>query len=400
MTIAAHNRPAETYELHPGSPIEIELAPCGIADITPFLQLTASQRHEGTIIERSTVICSQLDGEPDDRYHEIFARQIDTPEKFMRLLALLMGFASGNAVARDGGTGSFGLEVGRRAPARVYWSCSPAPSPRTLSQLTTWLQSWSICAGRQVGWPYSRRVGMTYGSLPSRPGVRWRRRFHDARGTKDRQSSPLSNFQRATAAYAFQRLYGESDSTRRFLVADETGLGKTHVAREVIVPNYRTPPGGRPCKTYRHRIRVLQRGYRCPEHPQAQHHGFGESKLCDSAEPADHNARDAETQSSARGGSRSTFVAFTPGTSFQLGHQMGRKEERAVLYALLRDHLGIRGPRATAALRIFQGGVSTWQKFRDWNVAGVDGASFRARNPPDIPEGIRTKPGTRVIWFR
>ena len=44
-----------------------------------------------------------------------------------------------------------------------------------------------------------------------------------------------------------------------------------------------------------------------------------------------------------------------------------------MLYALLRDHLGLRGARATAALRIFQGGVSTWQKFRDqWDVAGVD----------------------------
>ena len=73
------------------------------------------------------------------------------------------------------------------------------------------------------------------------------------------------------------------------------------------------------------------------------------------------------------GGSKpTTFVAFTPGTSFQLGHQMGRKEERAVLYVLLRDHLGLRGARVTAALRIFQGGVSTWQKFRDRCVAAVD----------------------------
>ena len=105
VTIAAHNRPAEAYELHPGEPVEIELSPREIADITPFLQLTASQTDEGTVIERSTVICSLLDGEPDDRYHEIFARQIDTPERFMRLLALLMGFATGNVVARDGGTG-------------------------------------------------------------------------------------------------------------------------------------------------------------------------------------------------------------------------------------------------------------------------------------------------------
>ena len=43
-----------------------------------------------------------------------------------------------------------------------------------------------------------------------------------------------------------------------------------------------------------------------------------------------------------------------------------------MLYVLLRDHLGLRGARATAALRIFQGGVTTWQKFRDWNVGAVD----------------------------
>ena len=107
VTIAAHNRPTETYELRPGETIEIELTPREIADITPFLQLTASRTDEGSVIERSTVICSQLDGEPDDRYHEIFARQIDTPEKFMRLLALLMGFASGNVVGNASGTGGW-----------------------------------------------------------------------------------------------------------------------------------------------------------------------------------------------------------------------------------------------------------------------------------------------------
>ena len=117
VTIAAHNRPAETYELHPGEHIDIRMSPRGIADITPFLQLTATQTDEGTVIDRSTVICSQLEGEPDDRYHEIFARQIDTPEKFMRLLALLMGFATGNVIAgdgwMDGSTGSWSTGTGK-----------------------------------------------------------------------------------------------------------------------------------------------------------------------------------------------------------------------------------------------------------------------------------------------
>lgn len=194
-------------------------------------------------------------------------------------------------------------------------------------------------------------------------------------GTKDRQSSSLSNFQRATAEYAFQRLYGESDSTRRFLVADETGLGKTHVAREIIAQTI--------------------------EHLQGADHvnRIGIVYVCSNADIATQNIRKLNITGSENpsfatrlsllitmpemlkpkaheGRKPITFVAFTPGTSFQLGHQMGRKEERAVLYTLLRDYLGIRGPRATAALRIFQGGVSTWQKFRDWNVAGVDGQAF------------------------
>ena len=44
----------------------------------------------------------------------------------------------------------------------------------------------------------------------------------------------LKGFQRDTVEYAFERLYLAPDSTRRFLVADEVGLGKTLVARGVI----------------------------------------------------------------------------------------------------------------------------------------------------------------------
>ncbi len=164
----------------------------------------------------------------------------------------------------------------------------------------------------------------------------------------------MSNFQPATADYAFRRLYGDSDSTRRFLVADETGLGKTHVAREVIAQTI--------------------------EHLQHADHvnRIDIVYVCSNADIAAQNIRKLNITGSdspsfatrlsllftmpemlkptGDGGSKpTTFVAFTPGTSFQLGHQMGRKEERAVLYTLLRDHLGLRGARATAALRIFQG---------------------------------------------
>ena len=107
VTIAAHNRPSETHPLNPSESVDVELQPRELADVTPFLQLTTRLTVEGKAIERSAVICSLLDGAPEERFNEIMARQIDTPEKFLRLLALLIGFASGNSgVISAAGDGS------------------------------------------------------------------------------------------------------------------------------------------------------------------------------------------------------------------------------------------------------------------------------------------------------
>ena len=45
---------------------------------------------------------------------------------------------------------------------------------------------------------------------------------------------PLKDFQRATVEHVMDRLYRSAQPSRRFLVADETGLGKSVVARGVI----------------------------------------------------------------------------------------------------------------------------------------------------------------------
>ena len=127
VTIAPHNRPTETRSLDSAEPLDAELPPCDLVDITAFLRLTARQSVKGKVLERSTVVCSRLEGSPDDRFRQIFARQIDTPEKFLRLLALLVGFASGTvteiAVNGEGsgrwaaGTGQGVLELLARALA-------------------------------------------------------------------------------------------------------------------------------------------------------------------------------------------------------------------------------------------------------------------------------------------
>ena len=44
----------------------------------------------------------------------------------------------------------------------------------------------------------------------------------------------LKDFQRRTALWTYERMFTERDPAVRFLVADEVGLGKTHVAKGVI----------------------------------------------------------------------------------------------------------------------------------------------------------------------
>lgn len=101
LTIAPHNRDDEAYPLNHAEPVDVELPPRELADITAFLRLTASRTVEGKPVRCSAVVCSQLHGAPDERLQTILARQIDTPEKFMRLLSLLIGFASASGVDFD-----------------------------------------------------------------------------------------------------------------------------------------------------------------------------------------------------------------------------------------------------------------------------------------------------------
>ena len=189
------------------------------------------------------------------------------------------------------------------------------------------------------------------------------------------RAAALSDFQRATALHAFRRLYIDPDSTRRFLVADETGLGKTHVAREVIA----------------FAVDRLQ---------QVDHvRRIDIVYVCSNADIAAQNIRKLNITGSESPGfatrltmlitrpelltptmdgeaKPTTFVAFTPATSFRFGWQMGRKEERAVLYVLLSEHLGLRGARATAAQRIFQGTVSSRRRFVELDIAPARTLSF------------------------
>ena len=142
----------------------------------------------------------------------------------------------------------------------------------------------------------------------------------------ERELAKLKGFQRRTVDYAFDRLYLAEDSSHRFLVADEVGLGKTLVARGVIA------------KAVEHlwdtvdRIDIL---YICSNSVIARQNVARLSLLPEE----DTHQIDRITllpstvqQLQKR---RVNFIAFTPGTSFDLKSSGGRWGERIVLYWML-----------------------------------------------------------------
>jgi Helicase conserved C-terminal domain len=138
-----------------------------------------------------------------------------------------------------------------------------------------------------------------------------------------RRSEP-TRFQKRTIAYVIKRFWEDAVPARRFLVADEVGLGKTIVAREVVAEALRRRPGDS--------IDIV---YLCSSQPVASQnlkrlkvHGHGGTTKATrltllAAEPP------------AKGGVR--YLALTPGTSFKVTGRSGTVRERALIYLCLRS---------------------------------------------------------------
>ncbi len=155
----------------------------------------------------------------------------------------------------------------------------------------------------------------------------------------------LKGFQRDTVEYAFERLYAAPDSTRRFLVADEVGLGKTLVARGVIAKAIDHLWEGD------HKVDRIDIVY-----------------ICSSEQIARQNVRRLQIGSGefVRAGrlgllpqeidglkaNRVNYLALTPGTSFDLRSSMGRWEERVLLYHLVQR---LWPDRRMGPVNLFQG---------------------------------------------
>lgn len=176
----------------------------------------------------------------------------------------------------------------------------------------------------------------------------------------------LTGFQRNTVEHIIGRFYGP-DPTDRFLVADETGLGKTMVARGVIA---------RTIEELQHNDAVdrIDIVYVCSNLDLAHqnlrklnvtgddHHGIA-SRLTLLAKHSNNFT--------PKGGARLikpvNLVSFTPGTSFSKGWSSGTAEERAMIYLLLEGPLGLSDDRrADHARRVLQGSLRTPERLADY----------------------------------
>lgn len=156
----------------------------------------------------------------------------------------------------------------------------------------------------------------------------------------------LKDFQRASVEHAFHNLYIEPQTSGRFLIADEVGLGKTMVAKGIIA--------------------------KAIDHLWDREERIDVLYICSNADIARQNIRKLRLERSGAEFSfatRSTllpikvnelqskkvnYISLTPGTSFEMKSSLGTWEERVLLFWLLHDEWAFRG---TAPMNLLQGDV-------------------------------------------
>jgi hypothetical protein len=166
----------------------------------------------------------------------------------------------------------------------------------------------------------------------------------------------LKDFQRHTVDYVFERMYGP-DPTHRFLVADEVGLGKTLVARGLVA------------MAIEHlwdKVERIDVVYICSNSDIARQNIRRLNVTEEQAFAFEQRLTLLASRLHNLTSNKLNFVAFTPGTSFNLKDAEGTKEERALLWWYLREILGkatFRGERK-GVLRVFQGWVTSLDRFK------------------------------------
>jgi hypothetical protein len=144
----------------------------------------------------------------------------------------------------------------------------------------------------------------------------------------DVELSGLKSFQRDSVEYVFQRLYRDQPCARRFLVADEVGLGKTMVARGVVAKALNELWDRADIQ----RIDVI---YICSNGNIARQNinRLNVTEAKDAALPSRITLLPKVVKGLQH--RKVNFISLTPQTSFNLRSSLGTYEERALLHRLL-----------------------------------------------------------------
>ncbi|WP_138732036.1 phospholipase D family protein [Modestobacter excelsi] len=109
VTVRPVTVPEFAAEVPPEQLIDVTFGPMEIDQISAFMIITATTQDGVTV---SAVVLADLVGAPENRLDEIIARQVDTPEKFLRFLALLLGMGQPAWAAGMAPAGSAGASAG------------------------------------------------------------------------------------------------------------------------------------------------------------------------------------------------------------------------------------------------------------------------------------------------
>lgn len=179
----------------------------------------------------------------------------------------------------------------------------------------------------------------------------------------------LTDFQRRTVEHAMAQLHDPA-SSGRFLVADETGLGKSMVARGAIAKTIEILQDDPSVS----RIDVV---YVCANADLARQNLSRLNVTDDESLTVSsrltmlaRHAKELRKRRPTRG-KPVNLVSFTPGTSFDMGRGTGRAEERAMLYLAMRASLDLDGHQQRTAQLILQGGVKELGAFQ-WTIGYLE----------------------------
>lgn len=163
----------------------------------------------------------------------------------------------------------------------------------------------------------------------------------------------LYGFQRDAVEHAFHRLFVAQDCTRRFLLADEVGLGKTLIAKGIIA---------RAIEHLRERGDRIDILYICSNQSIARQNIARLNPLPEREVPNAERITLLPLYWHAMSSSPINILALTPGTSLDIKDSLGTRRERILLYLLLEELWGLKG---AGPQNLLQGEVRSSDGFRE-----------------------------------